>query len=187
MLRKPLLSLFAALALIAVFVVGLVRLFVLRYEVGDVYPEYSTLRADPLGAKALVDALAQLPHVEVGRNFKPLPKLRPEGPVTLVYAGVDRHSYWTDAELMAFDSLLANGSRAVFTFFPVEKTPSTADDRRSDEKEERKREEGIGRKTGQKRRRQSEGQGRERRLIERRRRRTSGLDPVQRRGQTLGA
>ncbi len=73
MLRKPLLSLLLALVLGAAFVVGLAQLFVLRYEVGDVYPPYSTLRADPLGTKALVDALGVLPHVEVRRNLNRLP------------------------------------------------------------------------------------------------------------------
>jgi hypothetical protein len=139
MLRKPLLSLLIALVLAAVFVFGLFQLFALRYQVGDVYPEYSTLRADPLGTKALVDSLAELPHVETRRNFKPLTKLRPDGPVTLVYAGVAHHSYWTDEELLAFDSLLANGSRAVFTFFPVEKVPSADDEKRSNETEEQKK------------------------------------------------
>jgi len=36
----------------------MVRLFSLRYARGDSYPPYSTLRADPAGAKALADALA---------------------------------------------------------------------------------------------------------------------------------
>jgi len=113
MLRKPLLSLLVAIVLGVGFVVGLTRLFVLRYELGDVYPPYSTLRADPLGTKALAAALDELPNVDVQRNYKPLPKLRPGGPVTLVYAGVNHHSYWTNQELLAFDTLIASGSRAV--------------------------------------------------------------------------
>ena len=31
---------------------GIWRLFVLRYEKGDVYPAYSSYRADPLGSLA---------------------------------------------------------------------------------------------------------------------------------------
>ena len=45
--------LFLLLGCTAVFVFGLVRLFELRFEVGDVYPAYSSLRSDPLGAMAL--------------------------------------------------------------------------------------------------------------------------------------
>jgi len=150
MLRRPLLSLLLALVLGAGFVVGLAQLFVLRYEVGDVYPPYSTLRADPLGTKALVDALAELPHVEVRRNFKPLPKLRPAGPVTLVYAGVARHSYWSDEELLAFDSLVGGGSRAVFTFLPVERSQSDAEDKRADAEERHKKRNSEADKNGRK-------------------------------------
>jgi len=141
MLRKQLLSLLLALVLAAALVWGLERLFVLRYEVGDIYPPYSSLRADPLGTKVLAAALGELPNVDVQRNFKPLPKLRPLGPVTLVYAGVDHHAYWTDQELLAFDSLVADGSRAVFTFFPVEYPPSATQDERADARERKKKEE----------------------------------------------
>ena len=139
MLKKPWLGLLLTGLLSAVFVWGLVRLFVLRYEQGDVYPPYSSLRADPLGAKILATALGELPGVEVRRNFRPLPKLRPRDPVTLVYAGVARHSYWTDDELLAFDDLVVRGSRAVFTFFPCEQPPSDSEERRADGSEQQKK------------------------------------------------
>ena len=68
-------SLLLALVLAAIFIGGLARLFALRYEVGDVYPPYSSLRADPLGTKALAAALGALPGIEVRTNFKPLPRI----------------------------------------------------------------------------------------------------------------
>ncbi|MDR3401791.1 MAG: hypothetical protein P4L99_04755 [Chthoniobacter sp.] len=139
MLRRPLLRMFLAVALAVAFVVGLARLFVLRYEVGDSYPPYSSLRADPLGTKALAAALDELPNVEVRRNFKPLPRVHPGGPVTLVYAGVGHRAVWTDQELLAFDTLVLNGSRAVFTFFPVETPPTENEEKRSKEEERRKK------------------------------------------------
>ena len=123
----------------AVFVGGLVRLFVLRYETGDVYPPYSTLRADPLGTKALAAALDDLPGLKVERNFKPLPKLDPAGPVTLVYAGVSHRDYWNERELQQFDKLVVSGSRAVFTFFPVETPPSKKEEERADEDARRRK------------------------------------------------
>ncbi len=141
MLRKPLLTLLLALLLGGGFAYGLVRLFVLRYEVGDVYPPYSSLRADPLGTKALAEALDALPDVEVRRNFKPLPKLRPEAPVTLVYTGVPHRAYWSAQELAAFESLVVTGSRAVFTFYPFEKKPSEKDEKRARDQERVKKEE----------------------------------------------
>jgi len=141
MLRRPLLRMFLAIALAAAFVCGLARLFVLRYEVGDIYPEYSSLRADPLGTKALATALDELPKVDVSRNFKPLPKLHPSGPVTLVYAGVPHEAVWSDQELLAFDTLVLNGSRAVFTFFPVETPPTANEEKRTKAEERRKKKE----------------------------------------------
>lgn len=138
MLRKPLLCLLLALLLGGGFAYGVARLFILRYEIGDVYPPYSSLRADPLGTKALAAALAELPNVEVIRNFKPLPKLRPDGPVTLIYTGVPHTAMWTEPELLAFDRLVVGGSRAIFTFQPVE-TPPTAKQEKREEQDERVR------------------------------------------------
>jgi hypothetical protein len=132
-----------ALLLGAGFAYGLARLFVLRFEIGDVYPPYSSLRADPLGTKALAEALDELPEVELRRNFKPLPKLRATGPVTLVYTGVPHQAYWTEQELAAFDSMVVTGSRAVFTFYPVERKPSDREEKSSDEKERVKKEEKV--------------------------------------------
>src|SRR5687768_5897030 len=124
MLRKPLLGLILAVLLGAGFVYGLTQLFLLRYATGDIYPPYSSLRADPLGTKALAEALNGLPKVEVRRNFQPLTKLRDEKPVTLIYTGVPHQAFWTEQELTAFDALVARGSRAVFTFYPIEDNPS---------------------------------------------------------------
>jgi hypothetical protein len=82
-----------------------------------------------------------LPKVEVRRNFKPLPRMRANGPVTLVYAGVDHNAVWTNEELAAFNTLVLNGSRAVFTFFPVEAPPTAAQDKLSKAEARTKKEE----------------------------------------------
>jgi hypothetical protein len=135
MLRKPLLSLLLAFVLAAIFIGGLAHLFNLRYEVGDIYPEYSSLRADPLGTKALSTALGELPGIEVRTNFKPLQKFQSDKPVTLVYAGVPHQAYWTPAELRAFDALVLTGSRAVFTFYPVATPPSSQQEKNTDDQQ----------------------------------------------------
>ena len=143
MLRKPLLSLLFAILLGTGFAYGLARLFVLRYEIGDVYPRYSSLRADPLGTKALADALDDLPGVEVHRNFRPLERMRESGPLTIVYTGVPRWGFWTEQELAAFDSLLATGSRAVFTFHPVDSRLSAKQEEHEEKAERTKKEKKI--------------------------------------------
>jgi len=118
------LAAFAVVVLLFVLGWGVVELFSLRHERGDVYPPYSTLRADPLGAKAIYDSFAGLPGFEVTRNFRPLVRLKPEEPVTLVYAGVDFHARWAEDELSEFESLLTTGSRAVFVFHGQSKSTS---------------------------------------------------------------
>jgi len=107
------------IALVAMFVTllwSIGRLFALRFERGDVYPAYSTLRMDPMGAKALADSLALLPRVEVRRNYRPLLRLRPPHPVTLVYLDLDHRARWEDAELDEFERIIGTGSRAIFAF-----------------------------------------------------------------------
>jgi hypothetical protein len=133
MLRKPPVIAAAALALAALFLYGVAQLFILRYERGDVYPPYSTLRTDPLGAKGLYEALDRLPELSASRNFGPLPRLRPATPITLVYAGLAHRAYWENRELSSFNELVLGGTRAVFAFAPVEKRPRSADEVGADE------------------------------------------------------
>jgi len=133
MLRRRLLTYLTAVLLIAGVGFGVTRLIGLRLEKGDVYPPASTLRADPVGGKALFDALDAMPQREVRRNFRPLRELRPNAPVTLIYAGVARHAEWGRDELKHFESLIANGSRAVFAFAPASLEPEKKRDKKSEE------------------------------------------------------
>ena len=82
--RRALLAVAALLA--AGFFAGAARLFTLRFESGDIYPPYSSLRADPLGAMALYESLAALPGASAARHMKPL-ESAPAGGVVF-YTGV---------------------------------------------------------------------------------------------------
>ncbi|HEV7867241.1 MAG TPA: hypothetical protein VGO90_06135, partial [Chthoniobacteraceae bacterium] len=126
-----------ALLLAAAFCYGVGHLFRLRYQSGEVYPEYSTLRPDPLGAKAIYEALGAMRGLETHRNFQPLKKLQPAEPITLVYAGVQRNARWTEREFQEFKTIVSNGSRAVFSFFPIERPPDFVTPK-NDSAEERK-------------------------------------------------
>jgi hypothetical protein len=53
----------------AIFAFGVTRLVQLRFEHGDVYPPYSSLRADPLGTMAFYESLGKVPEVSVQRDF----------------------------------------------------------------------------------------------------------------------
>jgi hypothetical protein len=139
MLRKPLLLLMLGLLLAGAFVMGVAQLFELRYQKGDVYPPYSSLRADPLGVKGIYEALAELPGVNAERNYKPLPKLKTDEPITLVYAGVRNTAAWDDLELRDFDGLILSGSRAIFTFTPIERSPVEQEIRKEEEEARKKK------------------------------------------------
>jgi len=63
---------FLIVLLAAVFTYGLIRAFSIRFATGDVYPDYSSMKATPAGAKLLYDSLARTPGVAVSRNYSPL-------------------------------------------------------------------------------------------------------------------
>ena len=60
---------------LVVLLFGLNRLIQLRFETGRAYAPLSSLRTDPMGAKALHDALSGMEGVDVERNYVPLNQL----------------------------------------------------------------------------------------------------------------
>jgi hypothetical protein len=57
-----------------------------NFATGEAYPEYSSLRASPKGAKLLYDSLARLPGVSISRNYIPLEFLEGDRQTVLVLA-----------------------------------------------------------------------------------------------------
>lgn len=102
-------------------------LFELRFESGDNYPAYSTLRADPLGARALYDSLAALPDVTASRNLRPLCELNEGAGATLCYLGVDpgELGYFVGDEARHLESFLVSGGRLVLSLEPLTRKPSS--------------------------------------------------------------
>jgi hypothetical protein len=121
--------------LFCVLVYGVVHLFLLRFETGDVYPQYSSLRADPVGAKAFYDALADLRQLTVRRNYRPIEKLRPSEPATVLYAGTSPYAFWRAEELHAVEALSKEGARIVITLLPVARGPTKIERERFAEQE----------------------------------------------------
>ena len=103
------------------FLGGVVHLFILRFETGDVYPAYSSLRSDPLGARALYDSLKTFDNIDVQRNYQFLRSVKFEPDTTFFYlgvSGVDNDS--VPQELVeVFDRLTQSGGRLVLSFLPV--------------------------------------------------------------------
>jgi hypothetical protein len=73
--------------MLALFVGVLAWIVSLRLGSGDIYPEYSSLRADPLGAKAFYESVGRLPGRNVSRHLHPLERLRGGNDVTVLVLG----------------------------------------------------------------------------------------------------
>lgn len=114
MKKVPLLLLACALA---GFAFGLVRLFQLRFEAGDNYPEYSSLRADPLGSKVLFESYGSL--LSARRHFRDLGRLGEGTDTTALFLGVPGASLqFPPAELKGLETFVRSGGRLVFALFP---------------------------------------------------------------------
>ncbi len=133
MLIRRFLPWVAGILLVVAFGYGVLHLFALRFAQGDVYPPYSSLRSDPLGTKALFDALGSMPSLETTRNFRPLTQLKPVDRVTLFYIGVPNEAKWGKSELRYFETLVGGGSRAVFAFAAREPAEAKKPDPKKDE------------------------------------------------------
>ncbi|RXK53324.1 hypothetical protein ESB00_16640 [Oleiharenicola lentus] len=92
-------------------------LFRLRLGGGDLYPPYSSMRADALGTRALYEALEQMPGLQVARDHRPLERLAAR-PRLVVLAGLEWQT-WRQlpaGELAALNAAAASGARVVLAF-----------------------------------------------------------------------
>lgn len=123
MLRNKGLIILGAL-LIAGFGFGMVKLLMLRFESGDVYPYYSSLRSDPLGVKVLYESLDQCCGLNVERSYDPFTKVKNRTDTAYLDLG-DRAGGVALLPGEAADDLesfVTNGGRLVITFVPYSKT-----------------------------------------------------------------
>lgn len=108
------------------FCYGVLHLFQMRQDVGDVFPEYSSLRADPLGAKALFESLDALPGVTVVRNKEPLGRVQGAPGKAFLFLNLE---YWGDVDQIekdiatALEAFMVDGGRAVIAFPPWPSKP----------------------------------------------------------------
>lgn len=112
----------AALGLGAALLAGLVLLMQWSFAPGNVYPPYSTLRTDPLGASALLESLQAMPGQAVSRNYQPLPRLAQlHAGATIVELGGDFEEGVMQPlrDYALLEELLAAGSRLVILPAPV--------------------------------------------------------------------
>ena len=106
-------ALVVLLVVTAGFLAGLGHLFNLRFEAGDIYPEYSSLRADPLGTKALYESLGKL--VPARRHYQPFARLRDGEGATLFYLGARPADLrLTREDWQALETFVTTGGRSSF-------------------------------------------------------------------------
>jgi hypothetical protein len=105
-------------ALVVGFLYVVISIVMTPLERGELYPAYSSLRADPLGSKILYESLAELPGLRVERNFKFVATLLGTAPGTLFFIGDSGPSWSSESEeqVKQWETLAAQGWRLVFVF-----------------------------------------------------------------------
>ncbi len=129
-------KLFVLIIIAAFFIAGVAKLFMLRFEAGDFYPVYSSLRSDPMGTKALYESLDNLDNIGATRNFLPLKRVHSVSDTTFFYLGVsvsDLMHLSEDSFKMIEQSATA-GTRMVFSFLPVNLNKKKLSDEDKNEK-----------------------------------------------------
>jgi hypothetical protein len=111
------------LVVVAVFFLGVVNLFKIRFQSGDIYPVYSSLRSDPLGTKVMFEGLNHMRGVSSVRNYHPLYKIRHDPETTYLFLGMHTKNFIAfnkkDAEKL--ESILTDGGRIAMTVLPGRK------------------------------------------------------------------
>jgi len=126
---------FSTLALVAAalafFLYGLLDK---RLAHGDVYPQYSGLRADPLGTRALYETCRALPGREAVLWMRPFEELELRPPVVLLRLGVNPgDTALPGEELRQLQKVARDGGRVVLAFAPQAWRDLNADAKREAE------------------------------------------------------
>ncbi len=129
------------LPLLAAFIYGVIELFHLTFAVGNIYPPYSSLRADPLGSRAFYESLQNLSTVSVNRNYQPLHNLQTESATSVFFLGVDAENFsWvTEEEARDLEGWVKSGERLIIAFFPSTRKESQEIKQKEERMEKEKR------------------------------------------------
>jgi len=106
-----------AIAVAAAGLGALYHLLLLQYATGEVYPPYSSYRADPLGTRALYESLERIEGVAPRRNLTELRTavLEPDGTLVLHAAPYGKDPV---AILEKLEAYVARGNHLVILFEP---------------------------------------------------------------------
>ncbi len=116
-MKKGIFPILLCAALLFTFVWGILQLFEIRFTRGDIYPPYSTLRVDPLGARAFYESLSSLPGLDVSRNERELGQFAEGRGTVLFYLGARGLTFSEETETK-LEKFIRGGGRLVVSFFP---------------------------------------------------------------------
>ena len=107
-----------AILLAAGFLGSAITLFDRQFASGELYPQFSTMRTDRMGARLLYDSLRGLPGIAVERNFLPLDFLPRDG-AALVLLGLNpARVKWDDEMLLqSAEKIAARGNRVILAMY----------------------------------------------------------------------
>lgn len=133
MQKNSIIRLCALVLLLICMLAGVIHLFILRFQTGDIYPAYSSLRSDPLGTRAFYESLEKIRNIAVQRNYQLLSSVKFEPHTTFLYLGVSaaENDLLPESLSKVFDRLTQSGGRLVLSFLPtvkkVEDSPCQSD------------------------------------------------------------
>ena len=120
-MKKGRLSIILAGLMLLATLWGIVALFSFRYERGDIYPPYSSLRPDPLGIQVCFETVNALESRNAFRNFEPFDKWNTKRTnATLIISGIQLNPSFisTQKKVHEFRKLADQGRRVVITLNP---------------------------------------------------------------------
>jgi hypothetical protein len=123
MAKRGLLLIFFVIT--AIFMAGIYHILNIRFGLGDIYPHYSSLRSDPMGAKIFFEGLANLPGYTVERDHSTTLTWEGGKDTTLFLLGLNTgmdHSELKNPgkkNYKTISTILSSGSRLVISLHPV--------------------------------------------------------------------
>jgi hypothetical protein len=116
MRKNKLVKLLAALLLTLLLLFGSWGLYSLRYRGSDLYPFYSSFRADRMGAKALYLSLKSFPELSVARNLRPTDEIQEKQNLCLFVLGCHPQLFKNNFDKI--EDCALTGARVVVSFTP---------------------------------------------------------------------
>ena len=100
--------------LAAIFTYGLIRIFSIRFTTGEIYPDFSSLKATPTGGKLLYDGLSSTPGLSVSRNYSPI-EYSDESNAAIVLLALDANTFGAAAQpyIEPLERLAKRGNRVI--------------------------------------------------------------------------